>query len=389
MTPPAVAAAPAPRVILAHDYVNELGGAERVLATLLERYPDAPLLTSAVRSGLLDDAIGGREVRTTFLRSAVADKRRARLVFPLLPVAFRRLRVPESELLLTSSSGFAHQLRPPAGTAHVWYCHTPPRFLWDTSAYFRGEPWLGRALAPALAALRHLDRLAASRVDLIVANSRGTAARVQEVYGRAAAVLPPPVAVDRFRPTGERTGRFLVLSRLLGYKRIDVAIAAAARTGLPLDVVGDGPERRRLEAIGAPTVRFHGRLPDEDARSLLARCTALLVPGEEDFGLTVVEAQASGRPTIAVAAGGALETIEPEVSGVLVPRGDDAADADAFAREMRNLATDVDRFSAADLVASARRFDTPVFLERLDELLLTASHARGPAGVVEPSAAGT
>lgn len=363
-----------PSVVLAHDYLTEAGGAERVLAALATRFPDAPILTSAVRAASLDPAFLGRDLRTSRLGPLLADKRRAKVLFPLLPLSFRAMPVPAADVLLTSSSGFAHHLRPPTGMLHAWYCHTPPRFLWDPDAYFADRPGTGRALTPALAVLRRLDRSAAARVQLLLANSRATADRIRATYGREAEVLWPPVPVAAFQPTSERSGRLLVLARLLAYKRIDVAIAAAGAAGLPLDIVGDGPDRPRLERLAGPGVRFLGRLPDAEARAHLARCTALLVPGSEDLGITAVEAQASGRPPIVLAAGGGLETVMDGVSGHHVPTHDPAAWVDAIGRASAHpVAIDA-------LLAAARRLDTPRFLERLDGVLARAlaTPAAGP-----------
>jgi glycosyltransferase involved in cell wall biosynthesis len=370
-------------VVLAHDYLTEAGGAERVVSALAEHHAHAPILTSAVRPETLDPVLAAAyrsgRIRVSRLAPLLADKRRAKAAFPLLPAAFRAMAVPRADVLLASSSGFAHHLRPQAGTLHAWYCHTPPRFLWDGEAYFAGQPRLARSLRPVLAALRRLDRRAAARVDLVIANSRHIAERIRAVYGRDAAVLLPPVPCDRFRPTDERSGRLLVLSRLLPYKRIDVALAAAASAGLPLDICGEGPDRPRLERLAGPGVRFLGRVSDAEARALLARCSALLVPGREDLGLTVVEAQASGRPPIVLAEGGARETVQDGVSGFWAAGPDPAAFAAAIRRSIETpLPVD-------GLLAAARRLDTPIFLSRLDALLAEAVERRGVrTGVSRP-----
>ena len=358
-------------IVLAHDYLIEMGGAERVVVALAAHRPDAPLLTSSVRRDSLDPSLRQSDIRTSRLGPLLEDKARAKVLFPLLPLAFRTMPVPQADVLLTSSSGFAHHLRPGPGTFHAWYCHTPPRFLWDPDAYFADRPPTWRALTPALALLRRLDCVAAGRVDLLIANSRHTAARIRATYHRDAEVLWPPVPVDAFQPTAERSGRLLVLSRLLGYKRVDVAIASAAAVGMPLDIVGEGPERPRLERLAGPGVRFLGRLPDVEARALLARCTALLVPGVEDLGITIVEAQASGRPPIVLAAGGALDTVQDGVNGFHAA----AADRDAFAAAIRRAA--VQPVATEALVAAARRLDTPIFLRGLDAILdrAIAAHA--------------
>jgi glycosyltransferase involved in cell wall biosynthesis len=354
----------APRgVTIVHDHLTEMGGAERVVEALLSMFPQATLHSSAFRPPVMPPSFAARGVRTSFLGGIAADKARAKRFFPLFPLAFRRMRLDASDLVISSSSAFAHHVRPPAGALHVCYCYTPPRFLWQSEEYFRDRAIARWGLESALAGLRALDRRAAGRVDEYVAVSAHTARRISGTYGRQATVIHPPVDVDAFRPSEERSGRFLVVSRLLAYKRIDLAIRAAAMTGSPLDVIGEGPHRSRLERVAGPTVRFLGRLPDVDVRRAMARCTALLVPGTEDFGLTPVEVQASGRPPIAFAAGGALETIEDGVTGFLVEQ----ATPEAFARAMVGAAAG--SLPPRRLVAAATRFDRPVFERRLAAFL--------------------
>jgi glycosyltransferase involved in cell wall biosynthesis len=353
-----------PSVVVAHDAFTAPGGAERVATAFLDRYPDAPLLAGAIRRAAFPGlTAGGREVRTTLLQSVAADPTRARALFAAWPLAFRRLRVPVADVLLTSSSAFAHHLRPRAGTTHVWYCHTPPRFLWDPDAYFLQRSTLRIVLRPWLDELRRLDLGAARAVHHVIANSAATADLVRRTYGRVADVLPPPVDLRRFAPTRARSGRFLVVSRLLPYKRVDLAVVAAARLGVGLDVIGDGPDRRRLERLAGPGTRFLGRLPDADVRAAMARATAILVPGREDFGLAIVEAQASGRPPIALAAGGAVETITDGRDGYLVPESTVEALVAAMDRA-RSETLDAER-----LRSSAARFDRSRFEARLDALL--------------------
>ncbi|MEO7118190.1 MAG: glycosyltransferase [Candidatus Limnocylindrales bacterium] len=354
---------PNARVTLVHDYLTETGGAERVVARLLTLFPQARLHASAIEPSMVEPAFAERGVETSFLGRVAADKDRAKRLFPLFPLAFRRMRLAPTDLVLSSSSGFAHHVRPPDGALHVCYCYTPPRFLWDPAAYFRGRGALRGALSPALAILRARDRRAAQRVDAYVAISQHTADRIAAVYGRESVVIHPPVAVDRFAPSAERSGRFLVVSRLVAYKRIDLAIQAATDASLPLDVIGEGPERARLERMAGPTIRFLGRTSDAEVRAAMARCNALVVPGTEDFGMTPVEAQASGRPPVAFAAGGALETIEDGVSGFLVRE----ATPVAFAAGMRRAATA--ELAPERLVAASRRFDETVFRARLGAFL--------------------
>ena len=348
------------KVALVHDYLTEMGGAERVVEAMTRMFPEAPLYTSAFDPKACP-SFAGLDVRTSFMQKLTKRKGAAKALFFTLPSAFRSLDLSAFDLVLSSSSGFAHHVRPHPDALHICYCHNTPRFLWQPEDYFRGRPLFRQALAPALAGFRRLDRQAASRVGFYLANSATVAQRIRATYGREATIVYPPVDTSLYEPTDERSGRFLVVSRLLPYKRIDLAVEAATSARLPLDIVGDGPDRARLTALAGSTVRFLGRLPDEEVRYLLARCTALVQPGVEDFGLTPVEAQAAGRPPIAYAAGGALETVEHGITGFVFTeqsvRALVAAMHHAQARE----------FAPGTLQESARRFDVDVFARRLME----------------------
>jgi glycosyltransferase involved in cell wall biosynthesis len=350
------------RLALVHDYLTEMGGAERVVYALTRMFPEAPLYTSVYDSRACPD-FADRDVRTTFMQRFTRRKVLTKGLFPLFPSAFRRLDLSGFDIVISSSSGFAHHVRVPASALHVCYCHNPPRFLWQPDDYFRSRRAAQRLLGPALWRLRHLDLEAAYKVDAYVANSATVAARIRATYGRDSNVIHPPVDISRYEITSERSGRFLVVSRLLAYKRIDLAVEAATRTGLPLDVIGDGPERGRLERMAGPTVRFLGRRDDDFVRHALARCTALILPGIEDFGLTPVEAQASGRPPVAYAAGGALETVHDSRTGFLFGE----ATPEALTAKLQQAAKC--ELPAARLNSWAECFDTAAFAARLKAFL--------------------
>ncbi len=346
------------RVALVHDYLTEMGGAERVVLAMTGVFPDAPLYTSVFDADACAPFVD-RDVRTTFIQRLTRRKAMTKGLFPLFPAAFRRLDLSGFDVVLSSSSGFAHHVRVREDALHVCYCHNPPRFLWQPEDYFRGRSARRRLLAPALAWLRRLDLEAAARVDAYVANSATVAGRICAIYGREAEVIHPPVDTSRYELSDERSGRFLVVSRLLAYKRIDLAVEAATRFGLSLDVVGDGPERRRLERLAGPTVRFLGRRGDDFVRHALARCTALVLPGTEDFGLTPVEAQASGRPVVAFASGGALETVHDGETGFLF----DEATPEGLGAAMLRASNDA--LSVRTLRSSSERFDLQAFSLKL------------------------
>jgi glycosyltransferase involved in cell wall biosynthesis len=307
-----------PRVVIVHDYLIQRGGAERVVDALLEIYPEASLATSIIS----DDYRlhhRGRRVVTSWLQRVPGGKAAFRALLPLYPGAFRGLRLPESDLVIVSSSGFAHHVAGRTTAPVLVYCHTPPRFLWRTDDYF-GDKRRSRALAePLLARMRRLDLAAARLPAQYVANSATSAERIATIYGRHAPVVHPPVDVGRFRHDRDRDDYYLVVSRLLGYKRIDLAVAAATRLGRRLLIVGAGPAGARLAALAGPTVEFLGEQEDEVVTDLMERCRGFLFPGEEDFGISPVEAMAAGAPIVAFKRAGATETVVDGVTGVLFP----------------------------------------------------------------------
>lgn len=352
-------------VALAHDYLNQRGGAERVVLELAKVFPGAPIYTTLYRPDSTFDGFRAHDIRTGWIDRLPVDER-FRALLPLYPSAIRSLGTLDHDLVISSSTGWAHAVRTAPGTLHVVYCHAPARWLYRAEGYH--DRSLGRiALTPVRAALTRWDKNAARRPDAYVVNSENVRRRVRAAYGFDSTVVHPPVDVDRFtpRPRGER---FLVVARLLAYKRIDLVVAAATRAGLPLDVVGTGPALDDLRALAGPTVAFHGRLPDAEVTALMESCAALCFPGEEDFGITPVEALAAGKPVVAYAAGGALETLERGVTATFFDR----PDVDAAEAAMRAvLALDTD---PAALAASARRFSGAAFA---DGIRAAVARARG------------
>jgi glycosyltransferase involved in cell wall biosynthesis len=304
-------------VAIVHDYFTQQGGAERFVGELARLFPSATIHTSVYDRERLPTTLRSARIRATPLQRIRAGTVPLPLFAPLLPTAFGRIDLTGASLVISSSSAFAHHVRPPVGAVHVSYCHSPPHFLWEPGAYFRGREGTGRLLSPALRLLRRSDRAAAGRVDVFVANSRYTADRILREYGRVAEVIHPPVDTRAFRPSDERSGRFLVVARLRRHKRIELAIEAATRLGVPLDIIGDGPDEPYLRGLGGATVRFLGRLSDAEVQAAMARCVAMVVPGTEDFGMTMAEVQAAGRPPVAFAQGGALEIIDDGETGFL------------------------------------------------------------------------
>jgi len=312
------------RTAIVHDYLNQYGGAERVLEVLHALFPDAPVYTSIYAPDRLPAFYRSWDVRTSWLQRLPAIHRKHQLYLPLYPLAFSRLQLDGFDLVVSSSSAFAKSVRVSPGTVHICYCHSPMRFAWDFMTYAAREelPALVRQLLrPFMAWLRRWDRRTAQHIDVIVANSHTVAERIRRYWGRHAVVVHPPVSVDRARPAPpqEIGDYFLLVSRLVHYKRLDIVIEACNQLRLPLKVIGDGRARSALERLAGPTVQFLGTVSDEEKFHLYARCRAAIFPAEDDFGIAQVEVQAAGRPAIALARGGACETVVDGVTGVLFP----------------------------------------------------------------------
>jgi glycosyltransferase involved in cell wall biosynthesis len=348
------------RVAITADWLNSFGGAERVLLELHQMFPDAPIFTTVHDPKGLPDSMRQLDVRTSFLQRIPFARRRHQAFLPLMPLAFEQFDLSEYDLVLTTSSACAKGVITRPGTLNICYCYTPSRYLWDLYHEYTGKHRARALIAPLAHWLRMWDRLSADRVDHFIAISREVAARVERHYTREAEVIYPPVDVDRIVPNRRPPEDFyLVVSRLVAYKRIDLAIEAANRLRRRLIVVGDGVERSRLEALAGPTVSFYGRRSDAEIADLYARCRAFLFPGHEDFGITPVEAQAAGRPVVAFGRGGATETVIDGVTGVLFAEQTPDAVVDAILRlEKLTLDGSVCR-------RNAERFDRAEFRRRL------------------------
>lgn len=337
-----------------------------MLEHLHDLFPRAPIYTSMFEPRALPDIYRTWDIRTSFLQRVPFSRSHHQLMLFFYPMAFESFDLSEYDLVLSLTSGFSHGVRARRGH-HVSYCLTPPRFLWTFDSYVRLEG-VGRTtrvgLGLTVPLLRRWDLLAARRVDTFVAISRVVQDRIYRCYGRKSAIVYPAIDVDSFHVSDEIDDYFLVASRLIPYKRIDLAIEACNRLKLPLKVVGDGRSRKALEQLAGPTVELVGRVDDATLRRLYARCRAFLFPGEEDFGLTPIEAQAAGRPVIAFGRGGTRETIVDGETGLFF--GEQTVDSLVEALEhFDHRAFDPTRIR--EHVRS--KFDLRVFREQFLELL--------------------
>jgi glycosyltransferase involved in cell wall biosynthesis len=309
---------PEARLVIVHDFLLQRGGAERVVDALLGALPKAELAT-CIMSDAYAEKYRGRRITTSYLQRAPVSERSFRMLLPLFAHAFSTLRLPEADIALCSSSGWAHLIAGRAEMPVVVYCHTPARWLWRPDQYFRSRrsQALRLFLSPLLRALRTIDCENAVAATRYVANSFTVADRIARCYGLEADVVYPPVDVARFQADRPREDFYLVVSRLLDYKRVDLAVDACSRTKRRLLVVGTGPVLNRLRRRAGSSVEFLGWQPDESVTQLMETCRALLFPGEEDFGITAVEAMAAGAPVVGFDRGGAAETIVHGSTGIL------------------------------------------------------------------------
>lgn len=355
------------------SWLNQYGGAERVLEVLHAMYPEAPIYTSLYVPEALPAAYRSWDIRSSFLNRLPLRSRLHQFLLPLYPLAFESLDLRGYDVVLSMTSAFGHGVITQEHTRHVCYCLTPTRFLWNYHTYMEreGVGRLARAGLPLfMKNLRLWDRAAADRVDEFIAISRTVQQRIAKVYRREARIIPPPVRIPARPPEVAQGDYYLVVSRLVPYKRIDLAVEAFGQLGYPLRVVGEGRARRALEARAGRNVQFLGYLSDEETRRQMAGCRALIFPGEEDFGLTPLEAMGVGRPVIAYGAGGALDYVEPGRTGVLFSEQTPEALAEAV-RQAEGCT-----FDAEALIAHARQFDEEHFARRLAAALEQAAQGR-------------
>ena len=310
---------------LVHDFLLDVRGAERVFIELCEMWPDADIFTAVYDEQGTEGRFADRTVHSSFLQRLKPSARTFRALLPLYPAAIESFDLSDYDLVISSSSAWAHAVLCDERTVHVSYCHNPFRYAWndrDRTLARSRTPVTRAFLRGAFRRWRQWDWIAAQRTDRYVANSRTTQARIRTYFGREASVVYPPVETSRFEP-GTVGSHYAVVSELMPHKQIDVAVAAFNRLGLPLIVVGDGPDLRRLRRAAGPTITFVGRLPDRSVAEILQGARALVVTAVEEFGIAAVESQAAGRPVIARRGGGALETIVDGVTGCFWSGGAD------------------------------------------------------------------
>ena len=361
------------RVALVHDFLLDVRGAERVFLALCDLFPEADLFTAVYDERGTEGRFADRRPATSFLQRTRPNARTFRALLPLYPYAMEALDLRGYDLVISSSSAWAHGVIADADAIHLCYCHNPFRYAWNARevTLAKYDPLRRAVLGFVFQRWRQWDWIAAQRVDFYAANSETTRKRVKRYFGREADVLYPPVETTRFAP-GPVGNDYVVLSELMPHKRIDLAVEAFSELQLPLTVVGNGPDARRLRRIAGPSIRFTGRVSDDEAAALLSSAKALVVTATEEFGIAAVEAQAAGRPVIALNEGGVRETVVEGETGVFFERPEPASLVEAV-RGFDPLAVDPQA-----CVDNAARFDVSHFRHGLRALVDRALEEERP-----------
>lgn len=359
------------KITLVHDYLNQYGGAERVLEALCEIFPEAPIYTLLYDETATGRVFKGREIHTSFLQNIPFTRKHHRLFPLLMPLAIEQFDLSYFDVVISVSASFAKGVVTKPHTRHINYCLTPTRFLWDDSHRYIDEfkyPWPIKKLIPTLIAyLRIWDKEAALRADEFVAISDFVKRRIKKYYDREAKIIYPPVDTARYKIADQISDYFLMVGRLVAYKRFDLAVKVFNAIGKPLKIVGEGPERKQLEKMAKKNIEFLGLISDYQIPELYARAQAVIFPQEEDFGLVPLEAMAAGRPVVAYRSGGALETVINKQTGIFFDQQTEIDLAEAVGRFYQ---TD---FNPSLIRTQALKFDKKIFREQILKLFSTPS----------------
>jgi glycosyltransferase involved in cell wall biosynthesis len=364
-----------PKIVIVHDWLTNMGGAENVVLALHEAFPDAPIYTSTFIPENMPK-FTGLDVRTTWLQNLPAPLRRLHKFFPMLRVkAFRDIDLSEFDIIISSSSAEAKQVRKTRkDQTHICYCHTPIRYYWSHYEEYRADPgfgklnWLVRLVMPIMIpGLKKADYEAAQKVDVFIANSSETQKRIKKYYGKPSTIIYPPVDIARFDPARTRENYYVALGRQVPYKRIDLAVAAASKLDINLEVYGNGSEHQKLVEMAGPSVKFYtdrfGDASDSAVTEALNHAKGYIFPAEEDFGIVQVEALAAGAPIIAYGKGGALDIVQDGESGVLFDKQTVESVVNAI-KQAEKI-----NFLPGTLRRKSKRFDKSMFIVKVSNVI--------------------
>ncbi|HCP08486.1 MAG TPA: glycosyltransferase family 4 protein [Candidatus Moranbacteria bacterium] len=353
------------KIALVHDYLVQVGGAEKVLECFTELFPHAPIFTLVYDKELMHGVFEGKNIKTSFIQKLPFSKSRHRIFPPLMPMAIEQFDFSDYDVVLSDSNSFAKGIVTGPETLHICYMHTPMRYAWDDCQKYTSDfsfPDIIKKFVPlAMNYIRLWDRISADRIDKIIANSNFVARRIKKYYHKENVVIHPPVNVQNFYVSEKQEDYFLIVGRMMAYKKNDIAIKAFNKLGLPLKVIGRGPELKKLKKIAGPNIEFLGRVPDEELAMHYSKCRAFIFPQEEDFGIVAIEAMASGRPVIAFRGGDIPEHIEEGKTGIFIEKqtADDIMEA---IRKFENM-----KFDPHYIRAQSLKFDREIFKAKIRE----------------------
>ncbi|MDD3486776.1 MAG: glycosyltransferase [Candidatus Moranbacteria bacterium] len=355
------------KIALVHDYLVQYGGAERVLECFTEIWPYAPIYTLIYDEEKTHGIFKGKRIHTSFLQNFPYSHKNHRIFPPLMPPAIEQFDLSQYDIVLSDSSSYAKGIITPPNTLHVCYCHTPMRYAWDDCQKYIEEfgfPRIVKKFIPFLMNyIRVWDRVSADRVDEYIANSRFVAGRIKKYYKRDSIVINPPVDINHFKIDSKQGGYFLMVGRLMTYKRFDIVIEAFNKLKWPLKIIGRGPDEKRLRALAGPTIEFTGRLSDEELAKTYSRARAFIFPQEEDFGIVAIEAMAAGVPIIAFQGGDIIEHVRENQEGIFFNQ----QNSDVLIEALR-------KFESLDFNRQAIReralpFDREIFKKKIEDYI--------------------
>jgi glycosyltransferase involved in cell wall biosynthesis len=354
-------------IALVHDWLPFMGGAERVLTNFYELYPNAPIYTTICNRSKIEGPLRDANIITSHLQKNKEIENHRRL-FPFMMTAIESFDLNKYDIVLSDSSSVAKGVITPPDTMHICYCHSPMRYAWEFSHEYAGKMagkggLKSKLLSYFLTGVRLWDNVSADRVDYFIANSHNVAKRIWKHYRRESVVIHPPVRCNLFNISDVDEDYFLIVSRLQEYKRIDLAVEVFNKLGLPLVIIGDGPDRKKLESMSNSNIKFLGRESDEVIKEHYAKCRAFLFTGEEDFGITPLEAMASGRPVIAYRKGGALETVVEDKTGVFF----DNQNCDDLINAIKKFESM--SFDKQEIRKHAESFDEAIFKKKISKFV--------------------
>jgi glycosyltransferase involved in cell wall biosynthesis len=356
------------KLAIVHDWLTNMGGAERIIRIFHELFPDAPIYTMVHDKENMPKDFKEMDIRTSFIQKMPFGVKKYQSYLPLMPVAVEQFDLSDYDVVISSSTSCAKGVITRSDTVHICYCNTPMRYAWDMyHDYIKDKNVVTKyTIAFLMNYIRLWDRISADRVDYYIANSKNVANRIKKHYKRESEVIYPPVNTDYYTPGDKVEDFYLVVSRLVPYKRIDLVVEAFNKLGFPLKIIGDGSEFKRLRSMAKSNIKFLGRLSDEEVREHYRKCKAFIFPGEEDFGITPVETQACGRPVIAYGKGGTLETVIDDQTGVFFKE----QTVEAIINAVKYFEKNIFKFDSSIIRQNALNFSKNVFKQKIKEFVL-------------------